>query len=180
VDGNGNHTAFSSLAGLGDELKIAVARDNGYGSSLGGGGFQSGDVFLGNGNQGQIVRIRRDPSAPGGLNIIPWVSLGTDVGLFRGSLFVDRYGDTFHGDLIAVTTTGYVWQIRSNGESRQGRNPDDSPKPLAVITYESHAVHLEGLTTVPNDPARYGPWAGKILAGAEQLGRVYAIDTNGY
>jgi hypothetical protein len=37
-------------------------------------------------------------------------------------------------------------------------------------------VHLEGVTTVPDDPARYGPWAGKILAGAEGLHGVFAID----
>jgi hypothetical protein len=40
-------------------------------------------------------------------------------------------------------------------------------------------VHLEGLTTVPNDPLKYGPWAGKILAGAENEGRIYSIAADG-
>ncbi len=39
-------------------------------------------------------------------------------------------------------------------------------------------THLEGVTTVPNEE-RYGPWAGKILAGAEDQGRIYAVDPEG-
>jgi hypothetical protein len=35
---------------------------------------------------------------------------------------------------------------------------------------------LEGVTTVPNDAVKYGPWAGKILAGAEGVGCIYAIE----
>src|SRR5207249_659412 len=47
---------------------------------------------------------------------------------------------------------------------------------------------LEGVITVPNDAAKYGPWAGKILVAAEQqrldngntsFGLVYTIDTGG-
>jgi hypothetical protein len=80
----------------------------------------------------------------------PWVTLA-DAGLMRGGLFQDRYC-VAGGDLIVVTTAGGVWRIKSDGTKRQ----------LASL-----GVHLEGVTTIPNDPARYGPWAGKILTGAE-------------
>ena len=33
--------------------------------------------------------------------------------------------------------------------------------------------------TEPNDPARYGPWAGKMLVGAEDQGCIYAVDAGG-
>jgi hypothetical protein len=36
-------------------------------------------------------------------------------------------------------------------------------------------THLEGLLSLPNDP-RYGGLAGKIIAGAEQQGRLYVFD----
>lgn len=38
---------------------------------------------------------------------------------------------------------------------------------------------LEGVVTVPNDPVKYGPWAGKILTCAEAAGVIAAIDTGG-
>jgi hypothetical protein len=68
--------------------------------------------------------------------------------------------------LIVVTTepAGSVWRVNSSGV----------PTKLASL-----GIHLEGVTTVPNDTAKYGPWAAKILAGAEQQGRVYAIDAQG-
>ena len=81
----------------------------------------------------------------------------------RGSLYVDRTG-VFGGDLIAVTTAGEVWRITSAGV----------PTLLADVN-----THLEGVNVVPNDPVRYGPLAGQILAGAENQGRMYAIDAAG-
>src|SRR5689334_14349923 len=55
-------------------------------------------------------------------------------------------------------------------------------------------THLEGVTTWPNKPAVYGPLAGRILAGAEDLifdpgthqnsygthGRIYAFDPSSF
>jgi hypothetical protein len=40
-------------------------------------------------------------------------------------------------------------------------------------------THLEGAITVPNDPVRYGPWAGRILIGAEAVNRFYTVDPSG-
>jgi len=62
-----------------------------------------------------------------------------------------------------------VYKISSNGTG-----------PLATgnVTYLAtiDENHLEGVTTIPNDTAMYGPWAGKILAGAEFSQMIYTID----
>ncbi len=154
IDSDGNHTQFSTVSGLGDEVKIATVRPGNVG------GFKSGDLFSGNGVDGEILRISAD-----GLQVDnPWVSLpGDGNGLMRGSLHVDRTG-VFGGDLIAVTTVGEIWRINASGQ----------PNKLASV-----GVHLEGLDTVPNEPNRYGPLAGKIIAGAEEQGVLYAIDPQG-
>ena len=70
----------------------------------------------------------------------------------------------FGDDLIAVTTSGEVWRIDSAGNMTQ----------LADVN-----AHLEGVIVVPDAPARFGPLAGKILAGAEGQGLMYAFDTAG-
>jgi hypothetical protein len=156
IRADGTHVPFSNVSGFTDEVKIATVRSGGVG------GFTVGDLFTGNGNDGEIARITN-----GGATVInPWVSLpGAGNGLMRGSLHVDRTG-VFGGDLIAVTTSGQVWRIDSTGTT--------SASPLASI-----GTHLEGMITVPNDVARYGPLAGKIIAGAEGQGLLYAIDAQG-
>lgn len=151
---DGTRTQFSSISGFTDEVKIASVR-----SSACQGGFTPGELFTGTGAAGVIARI-----SPDGLTVQnPWVTLPGETGLMRGSLFQDRYC-SFSGDLIAVTTDGGVWRVTSAG---------------AATLLADLNVHLEGLTTVPADPVQYGPWAGRILAGAEGLGCLYSIDTSG-
>jgi len=151
---DGSHVPFSNVMGLTDEVKIATARSGNVG------GFVAGDLFVGNGVDGEIVRITDD----GATVINPWVSLpGTGNGLMRGALYVDRTG-VFGGDLIVVTDAGEVWRITSAG----------APTRLAAV-----GVHLEGMIVVPPYPARFGPLAGKIIAGAEQQGVMYAFDATG-
>jgi hypothetical protein len=152
VAGDGSRTPFSSISGLTEELKLATVR-----SGPCQGGFATGELFTGNGHPGQIVRV-----APDGSSIQnPWVTLPDD-GLLRGSLFQDRYCAA-GGDLVVVTTTGGVFRITSAG--------------VAVKLADTN-THLEGVTTLPNDPARYGPWAGMIVAGAEDQGLFWRIDPN--
>jgi hypothetical protein len=154
VNLDGSHTPFSTASGFTDEVKIATVRSGGVG------GFTTGDLFTGNGVDGQVVRI----TAGGATVINPWVSLpGGGNGLMRGALHVDRTG-VFGGDLIVVTTAGEVWRVTSAG----------SPTMLADVN-----VHLEGVSTVPNNAVKYGPLAGKIIAGAEGVGLLYAFDTLG-
>lgn len=152
VAADGTHLQFSTLGGFTDEVKIATARDDGVNS------FTPGTMFTGNGVDGQIVKVN-----PDGTFVNPWVDLpGLGNGLMRGSLYVDRTG-VFGGDLIVVTSVGEVWRIDASG----------SPTKIADVN-----VHLEGVITVPNDP-QFGSLASKIITGAEEQGRVYAIDTTG-
>jgi hypothetical protein len=154
VEFNGTRVQFSTISGLTDEVKIATVRSGGAG------GFTTGELFTGNGVDGQIVRIAADGSS----NLNPWVSLpGSGNGLMRGSLYVDRTG-VYGGDLIVVTTAGEVWRVTSAGVATK----------IADVN-----THLEGVITVPNDVAQYGTLAGKIIAGAEQEGRLYIFDNNG-
>ena len=158
IASDGTRTTYSTISALTDEVKIATAKDDGGGLSLG--GFAPGTAFTGTGVAGEVTRI-----APGGTQPFnaPWVTLPGEGGLLRGSTYVDRTG-IFGGDLIVVTTAGNVWRVDSAG----------NPTLLASL-----GVHLEGVITVPNDSVKYGPWAGKILAGAEGQGRIYSIDTAG-
>jgi RHS repeat-associated protein/uncharacterized delta-60 repeat protein len=166
IAADGDRSAFSTVSGLTDELKIATARNDGGGNSLG--GFQAGTLFSGNGVPGKILRI-----LPNGTAANPWVTLqdggGTEQGLLRGGLHVDRTG-VFGGHLIVVTTKGGVWRVTSSGVAT---------RVCPQIMNAGTAVHLEGVTVVTNNSSKYGPWAGKILTGAEELGRVYAIGTDG-
>ena len=157
IGADGTHTEFSNVAGISGELRIETARDDGQGTSLG--GFTPGEVFTGTSVPGVIARIAADGSSIQN----PWVILPDENGLLHGGLHLDRTG-VFGGDLIAVTTLGGVWRIGASGQATQIVNLN---------------TRLEGVTVVPNDPDRYGPWAGKILAGAKTQGLVYAIDTQG-
>jgi hypothetical protein len=155
---DGTHQQFTTISGYTDEVKIATVRSGPHQ-----GGFTVGEVFTGNGTPAEIARI-----SPDGATVLDhWVVLkdavGVDPGLLRGSLFQDRYG-VFGGDLIAVTTAGGVWRVSSAGVATRLANLD---------------VHLEGVTTVPDDPGRYGPWAGKIVVGAEQQGNIHTVDAQG-
>jgi hypothetical protein len=154
IEADGAHEPFSTFMGLTEEVKIATARSGNPG------GFATGVFFTGNGVDGQIVRI----SADGTTIDNPWVDLpGDGNGLMRGSLYVDRTG-LYGGDLIAVTTGGEVWRITAAGVAT----------PIIDVN-----VHLEGLQVVPDLPARYGPLAGKIIAGAEEQTIIYAFDGAG-
>lgn len=158
VAADGSRTAFSTISGLTEELKLATVRSAARGG-LAGGAFAAGTTFTGNGNDGEIVKV--DPDGTESV----FVSLpGSGNGLLRGSLYVDRTG-VWNGDLIAVTTSGEVWRVDSAGV----------PTALASV-----GTHLEGVITVPNDAARYGALAGKIIIGAENTGGfMYVVDTSG-
>lgn len=158
VSSTGSRTQFSAISGLTDEVKIATARD-----TLG--GFAVGEMFTGTGVPGEIIRI----SATGASSYV--ITLPGEPGLMRGSMHVDRTG-VFGGDLIVVTTAGNVWRVKSSA-------PAGACSPLDCTQLTGVGTHLEGVCTIPNNAAKYGPWTGKILAGAEGQGRVYAIAPDG-
>lgn len=153
VASDGAHAPFSDVLGLTNEVKIATARSSS-------GSFPAGELFVGNGIDGQIVRISSD----GRTVQDPWVDLpGEGNGLMRGSLYVDRTG-AWDGDLIVATTAGQVWRVDTTG----------TPALVADV-----GVHLEGLITVPDAPRRFGPLAGAAIAGAEGVGLLYAVWPDG-
>ncbi|HTL34011.1 MAG TPA: hypothetical protein VL326_12840 [Kofleriaceae bacterium] len=157
IQADGMELPFSNYAGLTEEVKIATARSGKDNPA----GWDVGTMFTGNGIEGQIVKISPD----GSVIENPWVTLpGVDNGLMRGSLYVDRTG-IFGGDLIVVTTVGEVWRVDKTG----------TPTPITT----PKGVHLEGLIVVPDIPVRYGPLAGKIIAGAEEQGLMWVISPNG-
>ncbi|HXQ73827.1 MAG TPA: hypothetical protein VN844_25220, partial [Pyrinomonadaceae bacterium] len=58
VQADGAHASFSNLSGVGGDLKIATARDDGFGVSLG--GFKPGELFTGTDAPGVVARIASD------------------------------------------------------------------------------------------------------------------------
>ncbi len=185
---------FLSLSNLTGEVYITAAR-----STLG--GFKVGEMFTGNGVDGQIMRIEPDGTTIGtnawedGQNIwqsnawvvLPTLTLsnGTAVvpGLLNGGLWVDRTG-VWGGDLIVstleggsdgLTPVGYVWRINSKGHATFVAQMEAQAGQEGVA-----ADSFEGVTTCPNDPAKYGPLAGCILVGGDNAGDFFAINTNGF
>lgn len=154
--GDGVHSGFSNVAGLQGEVLVATARDDGQGMSRG--GFQAGTLFASTGDPGVIARITADGASVEN----PWVVLPEETGAVTG-LHVDRTG-VFGGDLIAVTAAGGVWRVNSSS----------IPTRLAAL-----GTSLAGVAVVPADLEAYGPWAGKVLAGAKEEGSIYAVDAQG-
>jgi uncharacterized repeat protein (TIGR01451 family) len=173
IDSAGVHTPLSTIAGLGNEVKIATVR-NGPCT----GGFPVGSAFIGNGTPGQIAKIN-----PDGSFVNPWAILPRETSMIRGSLYQDR-ACAFGGDLIVVTGNeqtddnpfvGNVWRVNAAGT------------PTLVATLNKH---LEGVITLPDDP-KYGPLAGRIVAGDEDrvvsgpnqqngaFGKVFGISPTG-
>src|SRR6185436_799115 len=95
-------------------LRIAAARNDGFGMSLG--GFQPGEVVTGTSVAGVIARISADGSSVRNR----WVTLSGETGSV-GGLHFDRTG-VFSGDVIVVTSTGRVWRIKNSGKATQIAN----------------------------------------------------------
>jgi hypothetical protein len=156
-------TNWSGITGLQDEVKLATVKTTAN-------GFTNGEMFFGNnGVTNKIGRL----SADGTVSNLTFATLTNDT-YIRGGLYIDQSG-SFDGDLIAVTGNlpsgvnagGGVWRIKSSGVATR----------LVNITN----THLEGVITLTNDPAKWGPWAGKIITGAESKTppEIYAISPDG-
>jgi RHS repeat-associated protein len=151
----------------GDETYIATVRN-----TLG--GFQIGEMFAVNGAYpGEVLRIKPDGTLVGnvGANNNAWVVLSNADGYIepndlRGGLWVDRTG-VWGGDLVVASFGGNIWRVNSNGVS-------------TLVAQLNGGEHYEGITTVPNNVIKYGPWAGKVLVGGDSAGSFFAVDTNGF
>lgn len=156
IQAEGAHASFSNMSGVSGELKLATARDDGFGLSLA--GFKPGELFTGTDAPGVVARVASD----GATLQNPWATLTGETGLVTG-LHVDRTG-VYGGDVIAVTTSGGIWRVNSAGLATQ----------VALL-----GTALNGVTTIPEDSEKYGPWSGKIVVGAKDQSLIYAVDTTG-
>jgi hypothetical protein len=165
ISSNGVVTNWSGITNQNEEKKIGVIKTSTN-------GFVAGETFFGVDVDGVIGKI----SADGTVTNLNWVTLTNSIQptLFRGGFHQDGTG-IFGYDLIAVTggasnQGGEIWRITSSG----------------IATLLAHATnidqrHLEGVVTLTNDVSKWGPWAGKILTGAESQTPplIFAVDTNG-
>jgi len=145
---------WSSVTGLPDEIKVVTAK-----SSVA--NFQQGDMFFGYKPSNGDTRIGRI-CAGGSTADLAWAVLSGETSPVHGGLHIDQTG-LFDHDLIVVTggdpgQGGSVWRIKSNPDHSSGT------KTLFKTIF---GAHLEGVITVPNEPTKYGPWAGKIITGDE-------------
>jgi hypothetical protein len=159
-------TNWSTNTFMRDETKLAIVKNTAN-------GFIQGDMYYGSGEDGQIGWT----SADGNLYDNNWAVLTNETTetLFRGGFYLDQSG-SFGGDLIAVTggnidQGGEVWRINSLTNYTR----------LANITTNLDNPHLEGVVTLTNDVTKWGPWAGKIITGAESHDPplVITVNTNG-
>ena len=169
VDATGVITPWSGVRGLHDEVKIATVKTMAN-------GFTAGDMFFSTDVPGQIGWVSADGSAW----TTNWLILPGETNRLRGSLYIDQTG-IWGGDLLAVTGEGIpgwpgahsIWRIKSDK--------------TATLVARIPTPQLEGLITLPNDPQKYGPWAGKLLTSGElnvdELGVwdpvIYAVNLDG-
>lgn len=129
-------------------------------------GWTVGEFFTGNGAPGEISRV----SADGSVLTKTWVKLDPSFGLLRGALKFDTTG-LFNGDLLVVGESGVVYRINSAGTATHVFTVPDTLKKQACTTW-----HIEGMLIVPNDPIKYGGFAGKILLGAQYSVQLLVYD----
>ena len=165
---NGATSAWSTLSDMGNlfaEIKLTTVKVTTN-------GWATGDMYFNTAQAGTIGRISADGSSVN----TNWATLPGETNLLR-SLYIDQSG-VWSGDLIAVTGGnpnssgggGAVWRVTSAASATKVAQINDA---------NGNGILLEGVLTVPNDPAKYGPWAGRILTCAEPTGMICAVDTNG-
>jgi hypothetical protein len=149
-----------TFAGETDEIMVALVRD---GNTA---GFTAGDLYTGNGLDGQVQRV-----TDGGNTVYKnWCipsqrGAPSSLGLLRGGLEVDKWNNGWQHHLLICTTNGYIIEITA-GTSTCGS--------VSVLGGGAANVHFEGISTVPNLP-NYGVLADTVIVGAEQQGRLHAI-----
>jgi len=155
---------WTSLSFSGDEPNPIIIQTN-----LG--GFTNSVTFFATGTNGQIGWI----STNGSTSTLNWLALSNESALVT-SLYADTTG-VFTNRLIAITgdfnqtCDGNVWCI----------SPNKTATLFTTITNADGTYPaVEGMITVPNDPAQYGPLAGTILIGAETPPILYSVGTNGH
>ena len=154
---------WSGVSGVPNEVKLAIVQTNA-------GGFTNGDMYFGSDTGIGWV------SPKGTASNLNWCVLTnavvTNTMLIRGSICVDRTG-IFSNQLVAVTSGG------QEGATRDVWRVDALAHPTLIAQIPTS--HLEGVITLTNDTAKWGPWAGKIITGNEDPfpPLIYTIDAGG-
>ena len=156
VNSVGADSQFTTVSGLTDEVYMAAIRNTA--ACPASGGFTVGEVFYGTGTPGQIGRIPAGAGTPEN----SWLTLSPESGLLRGGIAQGCAGP-FKEDLVVTTTTGDVWLVKHN-------------KTFEKLATKIAGDTFEGPATIPPEPAKYGPWAGKILVASEACGCVESIE----
>ncbi len=158
MDTNAVLTDWSGVSRLENEVNLAIVPTNA-------GGFTKGDMFFSNGGAGGIGWL----SADGTKSNTSWASvyaINPDETLPEAGFYLDQTG-IFSNSLVMATESGGIYTIDSS----------TNITPWAFLTN----YDFEGVVTSPTETNQYGPWAGKILAGAEvaPIGAVFVtVDTN--
>ncbi|HEY5039730.1 MAG TPA: hypothetical protein VIJ93_11710, partial [bacterium] len=160
VSPGGGYQPFSALSGFNDETFVATAREYCGGFSLG--GFPTGTVFVVTSGSFNRTLFRISPDGTQVQNTPFTLPLGDTF--IDGGLSFDQTG-LFGGDLIATTEQGRVYRINSAGN--------------ATLVAQMGSGTLDSSVVVPNNLARYGPWAGKILALSEDGSGLWSTDAAG-
>ncbi|MGC8989828.1 MAG: hypothetical protein ACP5MD_06875 [Verrucomicrobiia bacterium] len=168
---------WSQASGLDDEIKVATVKETVA-------NFVCGDMFFGYKPAEGSTRIGRVyRSGNDILFTLDWAVLEqqnppiAETCPVHGGLYIDQTG-LFNHDLIVVTGGGHteggrVWRITSNA---------DHSSNTKTVFAEVPNTHMEGVVTLPNDTAKYGPWAGRIVTGSETREPapvICTIDQNG-
>jgi hypothetical protein len=176
VAANGATNDWTALSGIGfpeGEIKLGIVQ-------ITTNNWTQGDMYFGAAQPGKIGKITADGSTVN----TNWATLTNstqmmgETSVFIGGLYIDQTG-VFGGDMIVViggtvsnpTDSGRVWRIQAG--------TTNASRVAQINDSNGNGTSLEGVVTVPNDAAKYGPWAGKILTCAEKAGLIYAVDVNG-
>ena len=158
LDGTVSPPLTPNIAKQCDETKIAVAP--GLGS------FSLGDVFMGNGNPGEIVRVQMDANGTVTRLDNPWVTVPS-TGRLRGGITFDKTG-SFNFDMLTVWTDGKIFRVKSDG----------------TFSLVAHLTQVTNLLRQPEgaDVAAatgFGPASGCLLTGDQGGLNLWAVCPNG-
>ena len=153
-----------TFSSIGTASEVAATFDVRFSVQDGGctGGFDAGDTFAGNGQPGQIVKVSGATAAN------PWVTLPVDSPIDRDNIYQDATC-SFEGDLIVASNDeqsggSRLWRITAAGVHT----------PIVSLN-----GHVDFVVTLPGDALKFGPIAGRIVAGDTANGTLYAIDAGG-
>jgi hypothetical protein len=162
-----NWSRVTDLLTADQEIKLAIAQTTTN-------GFTKGEMLFGTGQNNIIGKTSPD----GTTSNLTWAIVATNqtlTNVVRG-LHLDETG-VFSNGLVAVSggnnippQGGGVWELLSPTNVFQ----------LSDFGIESKR-HLEGVITLPKSSEAWGPWAGKLISGAETKTPplVHTFDPNG-